>query len=111
MKQFFNRIRYDILLALVLLGVAGGIFAVRYMRGGAVSIHVNGAAVTESMEVNGVVVEVDGARARIAQSPCRDQICVRAGWLERPGDTAICLPQRVAVEIVGGRGKYDGVAY
>lgn len=111
MKNFFNRIRYDFFLVLALLGLAAGIYALRAVPGREVFVRVNGVAATESMEINGVAVEINGARARIADSPCRDRICVNAGWLEKPGDTAICLPQRVVVEIAGGKkAAFDGVA-
>ena len=47
------------------------------------------------------VVEVDGARAHVVSSPCPDKICIRMGWLERAGDYAACLPNRVLVEVGG----------
>jgi len=73
-------------------------------------------------EIDGVAVEIKGGRARIVSSPCRDKLCVKAGWLSRPGDAAVCLPQRVALQVAGGRnqvaenrnqeaGGADSVAY
>ncbi len=44
-------------------------------------------------------IEVDGARAHVVSSPCPDKICIRMGWLERAGDYAACLPNRVLVEV------------
>ncbi|MDR2687877.1 MAG: NusG domain II-containing protein [Oscillospiraceae bacterium] len=100
--------RGDIITALALLALAGALLLLR--PGGAGGVYVNGAAASESTTVNGVAVEIAGRRARVADSPCRDRLCVRAGWLERPGDVAVCLPQRVIVEIRGAGRGVDGVA-
>lgn len=45
-------------------------------------------------------VEVDGLRAHVVSSPCPDKICVRMGWLSRPGDYSACLPNKVLAEII-----------
>lgn len=47
-----------------------------------------------------VVIQVSGGRIRFYSSTCRDKICVRAGYLSRPGETAACLPNKVAIKIV-----------
>ena len=41
-------------------------------------------------------------------SDCPDQVCVRTGVLTKPGQTAVCLPARVSVEIQG-EAEVDGV--
>lgn len=45
------------------------------------------------------VVEVEGRRVRVKTSPCPNKCCVRRGWLAAPGETAVCLPNRVAVRL------------
>ena len=99
--------RGDIFVALALLALAGALLLFR--PSGAGRVYVNGAPASASMTVNEVQIEIDGNRARVIDSPCRDKLCVRAGWLERPGAAAVCLPQRVIVEIRGVAGV-DGVA-
>ncbi len=47
------------------------------------------------------VVEVGRASVRIAASPCPRQICVRTGPVRRPGGVSACLPNRVAVRVLG----------
>ena len=101
--------RADLAIALCLLALAGGLFLVR--GSGISEIHVNGKAARESMQVNDVAIEIENSRARVTSSPCKDQLCLRTGWLERPGEVAVCLPQRVIVELRGARGNYDSVAY
>jgi len=101
--------RGDIITALALLAAAGALLLLRGT--GAGKVYVNGEEAAASMTVNQVMIEIDGSRARVTDSPCRDKLCVHAGWLERPGDVAVCLPQRVIVEIRGmARSGVDGVA-
>ncbi len=45
-------------------------------------------------------VEVDGRRVRVISSPCPNKICVAQGWIERPGETITCLPNRVSITLV-----------
>lgn len=57
------------------------------------------------------VVEVRGGRARIAADPSPRQYCVRHGWLSRPGEMAICLPNRTSIEILRQKREYDSLGY
>ncbi len=49
------------------------------------------------------VVQVEPGRIRYLSASCPDQLCVRAGWLSKPGDTAACLPARTVISIEGVR--------
>ena len=44
--------------------------------------------------------QVDNDRVRVTESPCRDKICIAAGWLEKTDDWTACLPNRVFVRVV-----------
>lgn len=57
------------------------------------------------------VVEVQGGRVRFRDSPCRGKQCVHSGWLNRAGDFAACLPNRVSVTLIGTAARYDAVNY
>lgn len=50
------------------------------------------------------VVQIDGDRVRVLSSPCRDQICVNAGWLTLDGQWTACLPNAVFVQLLSGEG-------
>lgn len=52
-----------------------------------------------------VTLEVGSGKIRFLASTCRDKICVHSGWLSRPGETAACLPNRVAVRLAGAGGQ------
>lgn len=56
-------------------------------------------------------LEVRGGLIRFVRSPCRNQICVHAGWLKYSGEIAACLPNRIAVQIVGNTPHFDSVNF
>ena len=62
-----------------------------------------------SVTVRGVTIAVGGGSARVVSSGCPDQICVHRGALTMAGESAVCLPNRVVVVIVGEDGV-DAVA-
>ena len=47
------------------------------------------------------LVEIDQGRVRFVDGPCRQHLCVRQGWIGRPGAVAVCLPNRVVVQVLG----------
>jgi len=56
-------------------------------------------------------VEIRGGRARCLRSPGSRGICERAGWLERPGDIAVSLPNRLVLQIEQDRPAYDSMHF
>jgi len=53
-------------------------------------------------------VEIRDGAVRVQADPSPRQLCVRQGWLQ-PGETALCLPNRVSVE--RGVNRYDSLNY
>lgn len=45
------------------------------------------------------IVEVDGTKIRNKEDNSPDQIAVKTGWISKPGETAICLPHKLIIEI------------
>ena len=45
------------------------------------------------------LIEVDGNRIRIKDANCGDLICVRRGWASKNGDTIVCLPHKLVIEV------------
>lgn len=43
-------------------------------------------------------------RVAITKANCTDQVCVRRGWIHKPGQTIVCLPHKVLVEIKSSTG-------
>jgi hypothetical protein len=56
-------------------------------------------------------IEIDRGRVRVASDPGRHQYCVKQGWLSRAGEVAMCLPNQVSVELLGGEKAYDSLNY
>lgn len=57
------------------------------------------------------LISVEPGRARVVADPGPRQYCVRQGWLMRPGEIAICAPNRVSVQIAGRTRVYDSISY
>lgn len=68
-----------------------------------------------SLEVPGplgtTLISVEPGRARVVSDPGLRQYCVRQGWLSRPGEIAICAPNRVSLQIAGRTKAYDSLSY
>ncbi|MEE8397652.1 MAG: NusG domain II-containing protein [Desulfobacterales bacterium] len=47
----------------------------------------------------GMEIEVLDGKVRVVKSDCPRQICVNMGWIQHPGDTIVCVPNRVLIEI------------
>ncbi|MFB9769857.1 NusG domain II-containing protein [Lactiplantibacillus modestisalitolerans] len=43
-------------------------------------------------------------RVAITKANCGDQVCVRRGWIHKPGQTIVCLPHKVLVQIKSNTG-------
>ena len=54
---------------------------------------------------------VQDGRVRFTASPCRGKQCIRSGWLAHEGDFAACLPNGVAVEVLGAKRGLDAINY
>lgn len=50
------------------------------------------------------VIQVQQGRVRVLKSPGPLQVCVRQGWIQKPGEALICLPNHITVEIPGDSG-------
>jgi len=57
------------------------------------------------------LIAIEPGRARVLADPGPRQYCVRQGWLMRPGQIAICAPNRVSLQISGRTKVYDSISY
>jgi hypothetical protein len=44
-------------------------------------------------------VEVQKSRIRVKSATCPDQVCVLTGFIDQPGETIVCLPYHLVIEI------------
>ena len=68
-------------------------------KGGSVDIEANG--------YHYHLVFEDG-RIRFAEADCPDRICVRTGWISRPGQIAACVPGHLIIRIEGSDSQTTG---
>ena len=53
---------------------------------------------------------IEGGHAAIMDPTCADKLCAARGALSSAGESAICLPSRIEIRIVGEEGGLDGYA-
>lgn len=53
-------------------------------------------------------VEIKDGKAAIVSSDCPGTDCVHTGWIDSPGRSIVCLPNRVEV-VIAGIGEVDFV--
>lgn len=117
--------RYDALVALIVLALAAVLavrpfLAARTPQDGtlAVIVSADGQEIarvplaqygTHTYENNGYTLTVraaDGA-VRVSESDCPGQDCVHSGSITRAGQSIVCLPARLIVELSGTADGYD----
>ena len=66
---------------------------------------------TITLEARGItnIIEIEEDGVSFTKSNCPDQVCVRTGRLTRAGQTAVCLPTRVVVRLIGAGSDVDAI--
>jgi len=68
----------------------------------------------EINEANGVdgynILVIDNGYAYMKDADCVNKICVHQGKINKVGETIVCLPHKVVIEIKGETTELDGVA-
>lgn len=77
--------------------VDGNVIKTLDLNSGETTIEVNG----YQGGVNKVVIN-DG-KVSMMEADCPDELCVKTGKISRVGETIVCLPHRVVVEIKGSQ--------
>lgn len=47
------------------------------------------------------LIEIGNEKVRVIDADCPDKLDVKKGWIETTGDTIVCLPNKMVVEIKG----------
>ncbi len=71
------------------------------------SVPLNGTS--EKIELSGCVVEISNGNVWMLESDCGDKVCVKTGEIHSSGQSIICVPNRVTIDISGESG-IDAVA-
>ena len=48
------------------------------------------------------VLKIEDGYVSVTEADCPDKLCVKQGEIFRSGETVVCLPHRVVIEIMGG---------
>jgi len=113
--------RTDILIIAAILAVAAGLLIYRRVaaeRGGDIVCELFVDNTLQSVidlskdgeiKVPGrnVILTVRNHAIAFTQSDCPDKICIKTGYISQPGQTAVCLPNRVAIKIVSKKPDKD----
>jgi hypothetical protein len=64
-------------------------------------------------EIGNMVVEHNGGRVRIVSADCPRKFCSHSGWISGPGQTIVCVPNKVLIEVAGNANDSvcDAVAF
>ena len=110
-----KRGRNDLILIALLLALAAGLWLWTGRpgeRGGWVVVTVDGTETAryplwEDRQVtigegDYNVLTISEGTAAVTEANCGDHTCVRTGTVSRAGESIICLPHRLVIEIAGG---------
>lgn len=56
-----------------------------------------------------VEIAVENGKIYFISAECTDKLCISCGKLEKKGDTAVCLPSKTVVTVIGS--DVDAVTY
>ncbi|MDU1442483.1 NusG domain II-containing protein [Clostridium cochlearium] len=53
-------------------------------------------------------IKIEKGKISILEATCPDQVCVKAGPISEPGDTIVCLPNKLIITIEGKTSQHEG---
>ena len=60
------------------------------------------------------LVHIEGGKVSVVSASCKNQVCVKHGTISKPGESIVCLPNRLVVSIESSGsdegGGYDSVS-
>lgn len=57
------------------------------------------------------IIVIEGGSAYMKDADCPDKLCMHQGAISRNGQTIVCLPHKLVVEVVGGeKEEYDSIS-
>ena len=119
--SIFSKNDIIIVIVLLLLAVAG-LFAFKLFNSGegrAVRVTVDGELfgeyeldnVRKEIEITGkigkCIMVIENGQAYMKEAECPNQICVHHEPVSYNGETVVCLPNRIIIEITGGDDRYE----
>ncbi|MCG6968246.1 MAG: NusG domain II-containing protein [Gammaproteobacteria bacterium] len=56
-------------------------------------------------------LQVEDGKIRFVQSPCEGKQCIYQGWIRQGGELAVCLPNKVSVQILSADPRFDSINF
>ena len=117
MKRKLITLTDGLIIAAVILVCTAAVFIVRQGDNSRLTAEItseNGVEIIELWKVtegfekeiiscgHSLILSVEHNSICIRDSSCKDGVCVNTGVLDSKGDSAVCLPARVTVRVLGG---------
>lgn len=110
----------DVILILSILLIAGVVFGlislIRQEEGGQAEVYIDGEQTASyPLDQNGEyeittrqgrnLLVIQEGKVYVTEADCPDKLCVKQRSISKKGETIVCLPHKVVVEISGGAEK------
>lgn len=109
--------KYDLLLFAAILLIVAVIYIIngRSRKGAVCEIKMDG-KIVQTVDLSGhdrefelsenshIRFKIQNNAIAFAESNCLDKICVNTGYLMYAGQSAVCMPNRVSIHIIGNNG-------
>lgn len=69
----------------------------------------NASVTVEGYQGGSNTVVIENGTVYMKDADCPDKLCEKTGKIGKNGETIVCLPHRVVVEIQGGEGNVDSL--
>lgn len=56
------------------------------------------------------LIKIKDEAIEIIDADCRDKICMKPGFISKPGESLVCLPHKLMVEIKGDKDDSDVIS-
>lgn len=56
------------------------------------------------------IIEIEDGKVRMLSSPCPDKLCIKEGYINKPGQLIVCVPNKIVIKIEG-RASLDALTY
>lgn len=57
-----------------------------------------------------ILIEIKDEKMRFVESDCYDKICIKMGFVADCGDSAVCLPNKTAIQVECGENEFDAIS-
>lgn len=112
---YMKRVRNDCILILIIILLAGGFWLIQYLNAvqkeAVLQIYQNGELIGEyelsqpqTIPVTGIddsynLVLIEDGMVRVTDADCPDQLCMKQRSISRNGESIICLPHKLVLQI------------